>query len=225
MLPPFILQSIAYFECSISEHRQRCQELFPHEKELPKHHFLEHYPELIKYFGPLVTLWTMQFEANHSFFKQMARHTNNFKIIALTLVTKHQFMVGYNMLIPDSETLLLEVANISKVPTDVLNEDYMNTLTQKYSEVTDVNLAHIVTINGNTYKKSMIVVHGSCGGLPEFSEIIQLCIVKDDIHLIYRKLSSWYREHYRSYELHPSRELALVHVNQWQMTKLEPFEW
>ncbi len=205
---------IAYLECKISEHRQRYQELFPYQKLLPKHHFLEHFPELIKCFGPLVTLWTMRFEAKHSFLKQVVRRTNNFRNITLTLATKHQLMVGYNMLMPDRETLFLEVANILKVPIDVLNEDVVNTLTQKYPEVTAVNLAHSVTINGNTYKKGMTVVHGSCGGLPEFSEIIQLCIVKDDLSLIIRKLSSWYREHYRAYELHPTRELALVNVKE-----------
>jgi len=78
-------------------------------------------------------------------------------------------MVGYNMLIPDSEKSYLEVAQVSKVSIDVLNEDIVNILTQKYPEVTAVNLAHSVPINGIHYKKDMIVVHGSCGGLPEFS--------------------------------------------------------
>lgn len=165
MLSAFI-QSIAYLECKISEHRQRYQELFPDQKLLPKHHFLEHYPELIKYLGPLVTLWTMRFEAKQSFFKQVVRDTSNFRNITLTLETTHQLMVGYNMFIHDYETLFLEVANISKVPIDVLNEDIVNTLTQKYPEVTAVNLAHSVTINGNTYQKGMIVLHGSFGWSP-----------------------------------------------------------
>jgi len=46
-------ESVAYLECKISEHRSRYQELFPDKRLLPKHHFLEHYPEMIKCFGPL----------------------------------------------------------------------------------------------------------------------------------------------------------------------------
>lgn len=62
------LESIAYLECTISDHRKCYQALFPDQRLLPKHHFLEHYPEMIKCFGPLVSLWTMWFEAKHSFF-------------------------------------------------------------------------------------------------------------------------------------------------------------
>lgn len=46
-------ESIAYLQCKISEHRQRYQEVFPNSHLLPKHHFLEHYPALIRLFGPL----------------------------------------------------------------------------------------------------------------------------------------------------------------------------
>lgn len=90
-------------------------------------------------------------------------------------------MVSY---CPDNEKPSMDVAHVSKVPIDVLNEDVLNTITQTYPDITDVNLAQSVTVNGINYKKGMIVVHGSCGGLPEFSEIIQLYIIKDDLIFI-----------------------------------------
>lgn len=62
-------ESIAYLELKKnSEHRQKYQELFPDVKMFRKHNFLEHYPCLIRMFGPLVALWTMRFEAKHVFF-------------------------------------------------------------------------------------------------------------------------------------------------------------
>lgn len=63
--------SLAYLESKLIEHRQRYQELFPDIRLLPKHHFLEHYPEMIRLFGPLVGQRTMRFEAKHRFFKQV----------------------------------------------------------------------------------------------------------------------------------------------------------
>lgn len=54
-------ESIAYLEGKISEHRQKYQE----------YHYLEHYPQLIRMFGPLVCLWTMHFEAKHSFLSRL----------------------------------------------------------------------------------------------------------------------------------------------------------
>lgn len=212
--PVHSAESVGYLECKISEHRKLYLEVFPGQNLLPKHHFLEHYPEMIKCFGPLVALWTMRFEAKHSFFKQIVRHTKNFRNITLSLAKKHQLMVSYHMLTSDAEKSPLEVSKVSKVPIDVLNSDVLNTLTQKYPEITAVNLSHSVTINGITYKKGMIVVHGSCGGLPEFSEIIQLCILHDGLSLIVRKLCSWYREHYRAFELHPTSELGFLHVKE-----------
>lgn len=61
-------ESIAYLNFKISEHRVRLKEVFPDYNLLPKHHYLEHYPQLIRQFGPLVCLRTLRFEAKHSFF-------------------------------------------------------------------------------------------------------------------------------------------------------------
>lgn len=61
-------ETICYLDSKISEHRHRFLQVFPQEKLIPKHHFLEHYPDLIRAYGPLVSLWTMRFEAKHSFF-------------------------------------------------------------------------------------------------------------------------------------------------------------
>lgn len=48
--------SISYLDFKISEHRAVFQEVFSHERIRPKHHFLEHYSQLIRQFGPLVAL-------------------------------------------------------------------------------------------------------------------------------------------------------------------------
>ena len=60
-------ESIAYLESKISDHRQRHQEVFPQKRLLPKQHFVEHYPKLIRLHGPLVGLWTLKFEAKQLF--------------------------------------------------------------------------------------------------------------------------------------------------------------
>lgn len=186
------LESIAYLECTISDHRKCYQALFPDQRLLPKHHFLEHYPEMIKCFGPLVSLWTMRFEAKHSFFKQVVRHIHNFRNVTFTLANKHQLMVAYNLLRPDNEKSSLEVLQTSRVSIDILHDDVVNSLVQKHPEISEINLAQSVTVNGIRYKKGMIVVHGSCGGLPGFSEIMQLCIIKDELTLIVKKLNSYH---------------------------------
>ena len=84
--PIFTEENLFYLEARICEHRQLQQEVFPEFKLKPKHHFLEHYPHLIRCFGPLLDFWTNRFEAKHSFFKKVVRDVNNFNNVLLTHV-------------------------------------------------------------------------------------------------------------------------------------------
>lgn len=56
----------------------------------PKHHFLTHYPSLIRKMGPPIHGWMMRFEAKHQEFTKMARATQNFQNIPKTLSERHQ---------------------------------------------------------------------------------------------------------------------------------------
>lgn len=101
-------ESLAFLESKIIE---RYKELFPDIKLLPKHHYLEHYPQMIRLFGPVVGQWTMRFEAKHSsffFFKQVIGHTRCFKNIPLSLASKHQMMIVYHLSKPDLEVGLTQ---------------------------------------------------------------------------------------------------------------------
>lgn len=98
--PVYTDDSLAFLERKIKAHRQRYQELFPDIKLLPKHHYLEHYPQMIRQFGPTVGQWTMRFEAKHSFFNQVIRYTSCFKNVPLYLASKHQMMITYHLSSP-----------------------------------------------------------------------------------------------------------------------------
>lgn len=71
-----------YMQC-----RKQC---FPTKNLRPKHHYISHYPELIRALGPLKYLWTLCFEQKHQEFKNRARLCKNFKNITLTLSKSHQ---------------------------------------------------------------------------------------------------------------------------------------
>lgn len=69
---------------------------FPDKNPRTKHHFISHYPYLIRHFGPLRHLWTLRFESKHKYFKNIVKHSPSFKNILLTLSTKHQFLMALN---------------------------------------------------------------------------------------------------------------------------------
>ncbi len=80
LCPSFSDETVDYFVCKISDHRQILQETFPEIRLRPKHHYVEHYPTLVKCFGPLVHVWTMRFEAKHCFFKRVVHDAQNFRM-------------------------------------------------------------------------------------------------------------------------------------------------
>ena len=90
-------ETLHFMEWKITEHRRLLQSTFPGFRLKPKHHYLEHYPYLVRKFGPLCDIWTMRFEGKHKFFKKAIRNTQNFKNVAMTLATKHQKAVSYHL--------------------------------------------------------------------------------------------------------------------------------
>lgn len=109
----------------------------------------------------------------------------------------------------------VEVTRISTVPVDVLHEDIAYTFNQIYPNVFAINLAQTVVSDGIKYTKGMIIVHGTISGLPDFAEIVQICVLKDGIAFIAKKLCSWYNEHCRSFELeqHP-RDVMFIELGE-----------
>ncbi|KAL2093349.1 hypothetical protein ACEWY4_010661 [Coilia grayii] len=132
MAPVHTDYTIGCLESKIGEHRHRFLEVFPEEKIIPKHHFLEHYPWLITAFGPVVALWTMRFEGKHSFFKKIVRQTGSFRNILKTMAEKHQAMTAHNL--HDSNFLkpTLTVSKVSRVAVEVLRGDIKESIARKF---------------------------------------------------------------------------------------------
>lgn len=67
----------------------------------------------------------------------------------------------------------------------------------------------------------MIVVHVTESGLPEFSEIFQMCVIDDRLFFIVNVLCVWYNEHYRAFALEQSLKTMkleeLIPLNDYQV--------
>lgn len=86
----------------------------------PKHHFLLHYPSIIKAMGPVVKFWAMRMEAKHQFFKQIVSKTKCFVNIKKTLSEMHQerFFVNQwslsDVIVLGKQTPFIECDNFQK---------------------------------------------------------------------------------------------------------------
>lgn len=170
MSPTHTDESIGFLDSLIAEHRERFCSVFPQERLISTHHFVEHYPQLIQAFGPLVSLWTMRFEAKHCFFKKLVRQTNNCTILK-SMARKHQFMIAYHLHDSNIQRLVISVSKTSTVPLEVVNENIQEFVSQKFPEETVVHLTKQAEFQGTSYSIGMILVYGSTSGLPDFVEI------------------------------------------------------
>lgn len=157
-------ETICYLDSKISEHRHRFLQVFPQEKIIPKLHFLEHYPQLIRAYGPLVFL-TMRFVAKHSLFKRIVRHTHCFRNNLLSMAMKHQLMIAYNQHDPSVVRPVLQATQLSTVDVTVLREDIRKALQVKFPSEMHIQIANNVWYSGTKYAVGMVLTNG---GLTDF---------------------------------------------------------
>ena len=155
----FTDETIQYMACKILDHRQLLQEVLASLRLRPKHHFIEHYPHLIKCFGPLVHLWTMRFEGKHKIFKKIIRDTNNYKNVLKTLAERHQSMMAFYLSSPRFFKPSVQTSKVESVYVDSLPVD-THMLISSMTDSSSVYRTKQVTIEGTTFVTGMFVCTG-----------------------------------------------------------------
>lgn len=97
MSSSFTFATIQLLETLISEHHSLYMEVFA-EPLKPKHHFIVHYPRLLKRLGPLKHLSCFRFEAKHKQFKETAKVIRSRRNCPYTLALKHQLILSHRFL-------------------------------------------------------------------------------------------------------------------------------
>lgn len=147
---------IAILRNRLFEYIEYRQKLFPNISLKPKHHFILHYPLLIKMFGPLRHLWTLCFESKHSYFKNVVRHSPNFKNMLLSLANKHQLLENLHNL---SESLYNDAVIVSDAQV-CNNDDFSEEIKKCISLCPFENpkfIAKLITFRGTIYSSGMMV--------------------------------------------------------------------
>jgi hypothetical protein len=202
--------TVEFLNWKISEHRALLQEVFPNFVLRPKHHYLEHYPQLIRTYGPLRNLWTIRFEGKHKFFKKVIRDAHNFKNVPLMLAKKHQMAIAYHM---DASSFFKPRVQMERVCSSLITafpENVQDYLKLQSPNCSTVLVSSSVYINGIKYCPDMVVSVGSCSGLPEFMRIERILTINTDVMFLCKPQTAWYTEHLRSYELCSLHSLQVV---------------
>lgn len=101
----FTEDSLFCLDAQIKSFRQHYLELFcsdnsrPKLTLKPKFHYVEHYTDAVRRFGPLVNCSTIRYEAKHYWFKKVMQKALNFQNASLTLSRKHQMLQTYRKIL------------------------------------------------------------------------------------------------------------------------------
>ena len=86
------------FESMISEYLETASRLFGADYLKPKHHFLLHYPRIMKLMGPLGNISSMRYEAKHSQGKTVAKVSRNRVNVCRTIALKEAYVLNFRFL-------------------------------------------------------------------------------------------------------------------------------
>jgi len=205
---------IGYLAMKVADHKVTYRHLFPDKKFKPKHHFVEHYPDLIREYGPLGAMWTMRFEAKHSYFKRVVSESRCFKNLFVTLAQKHQLMMAYHLSLPTYFTPEVSVPEAPCVSINILKAEYQDAIAAVADSAAAVSVLSYAVVNGVKYCAGMVVVTGCKQGLPEVGEIVDIVLVSGTLYLLLIDTQSWYNEHIRGYLIERKSCVRLLQPSQ-----------
>ena len=154
---------------------------FPHliGKAKPKHHYLVHYPEAIRKFGPCLAYWTGRFESKHRVSKGTAESAKNFKNISLTVSVRQQMRMAsvyYNGMF---ETADIKIPDKVKTKVALRDDSVFNSTLRSFMGVKDLLCSEIV-VKSQEYKSGDVVVVEAFDRDNLMVGVIQTILVKED---------------------------------------------
>lgn len=207
-----------YLKHLIIDHHRLFKQLFPTINLLPKHHFIIHYPRIIRTVGPILHMWCMRYEAKHNFFK---RQLKSFKNITKTLARKHQSCMAMYQESFSKERLTVGPGKILMLSELKEGAD----IASKFGAVTSVFSAKWIKHNGTEYRRDFIVCTEVAFEMPVFYQIKTIAL-KDDSVLLCGKLleTVCFDDHYHAFKvrLHPDRVLKVFNIN--DLFYFKPFD-
>ena len=205
----------------IIDHHRLFKELYPQQKLIPKHHFMIHYPRIIRKIGPILHFWSTRFEAKHKcFFKNTVK---NFKNITKTLAQKHQMAIAYHW-----ESLPLKSIESGPVKTVKVYELKNGDMVADNLHIDmncEVDAVSWVACYGTEYRPGLIVCSKIADGMPIFSKISDIIVFAGNYFLAVEHFETLgFDEHFHSYHVAKGNEFdaSLLRVDQLQF--FQPFD-
>ena len=192
------------------------QKLYPHVVPKPKMHFMLHFVEQVRKFGPLRNQNTLRFEGKHGSFKE--KRWKNFVNLPMSLLKHHQLLLASKMSLPNGQMKKdfvsgadkvgpgreVAVATLHHCVKNVLPMGMTKTLALKY-----------VRINGLLYKPGAVIVLGesrSTACVPKLGVLERLFLNRNNNYIfqVRRFAVGRFIHKFNAFELHKTNDLLCV---------------
>lgn len=167
---------------AITHHHKTLLRLFPKKKLKPKHHFLLHYPDLIKQMGSPKKNNCFMYEMKHKTLKKVAKTVNTRRFLPLTIAKKlalQNSKLTYDRL--HSETS--EFTNLKPMKSSSISEEDKTLIASNFEQTTPTYFSKI-TFREHLYKVGQIIAQNKS----TFYRITALFKVSDKYYLSLKKL-------------------------------------
>lgn len=207
-------------ECKVVEYLKLLVTLFPKSLK-PKHHFLIHYPAIMKQIVPLWNVSCMRFKEKDRENKR-ASHASICRInVCRTIALCHQLILNYRFLSKKSSHPMFisgrsKTVSLQNLP-DILN--YNHLILNDINENNQIDVTNWVEYNGKTIKNGSIVVTFSEIG-KEFYNVHTIILKNEkEFLLIVKSMADCYlNKHLGSYKVYES---DFFH---WEILRIEVFK-
>ena len=192
-------------------------EVFEDAKLKPKSHYLQHYPQMIKAFAPLVK--TLRFESKHEYFKSTFSGSKNRKIICYSLMKRHQMLMC--LCLSYKKPYLSEHCDpqgkfLKELPLESLETHIQETLNFYLNISGDELLSKSkgVLFEGQMYADNDVVVIDFASAEPLFGYIDSIGHYNGDVFLLCDMIIiRQFDCHYNSYEVECSSLFEAININ------------
>ena len=212
MAPSLRTYEIDYFEEEIVSYlnlRQKLRTEFECvSRPKPKTHYLSHYPEATRLYGPMINVWTARYEAKHRIAKMLCNSAKNFLNISKTLAVRQQFRQASMMYsgLYETEEVVLPSKGV-KMKEDLVDCDNASIFGQiKYFMDETSTLSDEIKFRGQCYKiEDIVVLKAIHRNHLKVGVIKAIIFKKDDVFFLVSKYEA-FRHELRFFEASATEE-------------------
>lgn len=188
----------------------------------PKHHFLSHYGEAIRQFGPPLCFWTGRYEAKHRIAKSAAESAKNFKNISLTLSVRQQLRMSSRYYSGMFDTAC------AQLPDKLINyHDLPSIGDELFDQVRlfmdqEDAVCNRIVLRGQEYKNGeIIVLKASSSNTLDVGVILTILVKPKDIYFITRRYKA-VRNVYNYFETSSVGQSSAIMVKATELADVKP---